>query len=55
MSVGELSCYLREGFYMSEVSLENEPEKDVLVLLVRCGGEPAAVLSLERKPHSQVL
>lgn len=55
MSVGELSCYLHEEFYTSEVSLENEPEKDVLVLLIRCGEEPAAVLSLERKPYSQVL
>jgi hypothetical protein len=55
MSVGELSCYLHEDFYTSEVSLENEPEKDILVLLVRYGGEPAAALALERKPYSQVL
>lgn len=55
MSVGELSCYLHDDFYMREVSLEHEAEKDVLVLLIRCGDEIAAALSLERNPYSQIL
>lgn len=48
MTVGAVSCYLQEEFYLRQVFLGDEPEKDVMVILLRRDRELAAMLSLER-------
>lgn len=47
-SVGAASLYLREGYYKSSVFLENGPEQNVFVMLIRHGDELAGMLSQER-------
>jgi GNAT superfamily N-acetyltransferase len=49
ISVGAASCYLREDFYADKAFLDGEPEKDLLVILIRCGDELAGVGSWERE------
>jgi hypothetical protein len=49
ISVGVASCYLREDFYTGNACLEGEAEKDLLVILVRCGDELAGMGSWERE------
>jgi RimJ/RimL family protein N-acetyltransferase len=48
ITVGAESCYQREDFYSREVSLEGEPERDVIVLLVKKDQELVAIVSLQR-------
>ncbi len=48
ITVGAVSCYLREDFYADRVFLAGEPEKDVIVVLARRDQELAGMLSLER-------
>ncbi len=48
VTVGAESCYHREEFYSREVFLEGEPEKDVIVYLIKNDQEPAAMLSMQR-------
>jgi GNAT superfamily N-acetyltransferase len=49
ISVGAASCYLREDFYADKACFDGEPEKDLLVVLIRCGDELAGVGSWERE------
>jgi hypothetical protein len=49
IAVGAESCYHREDFYDREVSLEGEPEKEILVFVARSEQELAGVFSLERR------
>jgi hypothetical protein len=55
MRDGSMRRYLREDFYRGEVFLKGEPEKDCLVLVIRCGNDPAAVLGLECNPDDRTL
>lgn len=55
ITVGATSQYLQEGFYAREVFLEGEPEKEVMVVLVRRHQELAAMLSLERDQNTLAL
>ena len=48
ISVGSASCYLREGFFRDDVYFDGEPEKDVLVVLIKKGHEVAGLFSCER-------
>lgn len=49
ISVGVASCYLREDFYREKAFLDDETEKDLLVIVVKCGDELAAMASWERE------
>src|SRR5262245_44037670 len=48
VTVGAESCYQREDFYSREVSLEGEPERDVIVFLFKKDQELVAVASMQR-------
>jgi hypothetical protein len=51
ISVGSASCYLREDFFRHDVypqGAQDEPEKDVLVVLIKKGRELAGLFSCER-------
>src|SRR5437870_1761749 len=48
ISVGSASCYLREGYFRVDVYFDGEPEKDVLVVLIKKGHEVAGLFSCER-------
>jgi hypothetical protein len=51
ISVGSASCYLREDFFRHSVHLQgaqDEPKKDVLVVLIKRGRELAGLFSCER-------
>jgi hypothetical protein len=48
VSVGAASGYVREDFYTARVSLAGEPEKDVLLILLKRGRELAGLFSCER-------
>lgn len=52
ISVGVASCYLREDFYRDEAFLDDEGEKDLLVVLVKRGDELAAMGSWQREPDA---
>jgi hypothetical protein len=47
ISVGSASCFLRDDFYDKRVFFAGGPERDVLVLLLKHGEEPAGMFSLE--------
>src|SRR5437762_6623305 len=47
-SVGGASCYLREEFFRGDVYFAGEPDKDVLVVLIKKGSEPAGLFSCQR-------
>jgi hypothetical protein len=47
VSVGGASGYVREEFYREQVCFEDEPHRDVIVLLLRHGAELAGVFSCE--------
>ena len=49
ISVGAASCYLREEFYTDKAFLDGETEKDLLVILIKCGDELAGLGSWERE------
>jgi hypothetical protein len=55
IAVGNASGHLDERFYADKVAFEDAPDRDFLVVLIKKGGELAAVLSVERDPGSQVL
>lgn len=52
ISVGALSCYLREDFYHHRVFLDAGAEKDIWVAVIRFKGELAGMWSVEREPDS---
>ena len=52
ISVGLASCYLREDFYHHNAFLDDENEKDLLVMLVKRGDELAAMGSWQREPEA---
>lgn len=47
ISVGSASCYLRDDFYRDEVCLPGQPEKDVLVVLVKKGCDLVGLFSCD--------
>ena len=49
IAVGVASCYLREEFYREKAFLDDETEKDLLVIVVKRGDELAAMASWERE------
>ncbi|MDH3318107.1 MAG: hypothetical protein OEO84_00255 [Betaproteobacteria bacterium] len=53
--VGAVGCYLQEDFYLRQVFLEGESEKEVMVILLRKDPELAGMLSLERDQHNLTL
>lgn len=55
ITVGAVSCYLQEEFYLRRVFLGGEPEKDVMVILLRRDLELAGMLSLERDSYNLTL
>ncbi|MDM0077061.1 hypothetical protein QTH90_21810 [Variovorax sp. J2P1-59] len=55
IAVGNASCHLREDFYLQRVCLEDEPERDFIVVLIKQGDELAGMFSGERDPDSEVL
>ena len=55
ISVGGASCYVRDDFYSDKVSLVGEPEKDVLVVLIKKDQELAGLFSCERDQDALAL
>lgn len=55
ITVGTVSCYLQEEFYLHQVFLGGEPEKDVMVILLRSDPELAAMMSFERDQYNLTL
>jgi hypothetical protein len=55
ITVGAESCYQREDFYSREVSLEGEPERDVIVFLFKKDQELVAIVSLQRSEDTLTL
>ena len=53
--VGNASCHLREGFYIDKVCLDDQLERDFLVILFMLDDELAGVFSVERDVDSEVL
>jgi GNAT superfamily N-acetyltransferase len=47
ISVGSASCFLRDAFYADQVSFEDEPGKDVFVLLLKHSDDLAGMFSFE--------
>ena len=55
VTVGAESCYQREDFYSREVSLEGEPERDVIVFLLKKDQGLVAICSLPRSEDTLIL
>jgi len=55
VTVGAESCYQQEDFYNHEVFIEGEPEKDVIVYLIKKDQEFAGMFSLQRSEHTRTL
>ena len=55
LSAGSEACYFTEQFYLDEVMIDDETERDVFVLLIKKGDEIAAMGSWEREEHSMTL
>lgn len=55
ITVGAVSCYLLEEFYLRQVFLRGEPEKDVMVILLRSDLELAGMMSFERDQYNLTL
>ena len=55
IAVGNASCHLREDFYLQRVCLEDTPERDTIVILIKHDDQLAAVFSAERDADSEVL
>lgn len=55
IAVGNASCHLKPAFYEQRVVLDDEPERDFLVILLKKGPDLVGVLSVERDPDSEVL
>ena len=48
ISVGGASCYLRKEFYTEKVHFDAGTRRDVLILVLKHGDEPAGMFSCER-------
>jgi N-acetylglutamate synthase-like GNAT family acetyltransferase len=48
IAVGAERCYHQDEFYRNAVSLEGEPETDVIVLVIKKGAELVGMASLQR-------
>jgi hypothetical protein len=55
IAVGNASCHLRPAFYANEVCLEDQYERDFLVVLFMHDSELVGMFSAERNVDSQVL
>jgi hypothetical protein len=55
VTVGAESCYQREDFYSREVFMEGEPERDVIVFLIKKDQELAAMFSMQRSEDTLIL
>ncbi|MDM0051959.1 hypothetical protein [Variovorax sp. J22R115] len=55
IAVGNASCHLREDFYLHRVCLEDELDRDFMVVLIKQGDQLAGVFSGERDPDGEVL
>jgi hypothetical protein len=55
VSVGAASCYLTEQFYLDKVVLDDQPDKDVIALLIRKDGELVGMGSWERESAAMTL
>jgi len=55
IGVGNASCHLRKEFYASKVCLDNQFERDFLVVLFMSDSELVGMFSAERDRDSQVL
>jgi GNAT superfamily N-acetyltransferase len=49
IAVGTASCYLRDGFFLDKAFLEQANEKDLIVIVIKCGDEMAGFGSWERE------
>ena len=49
ISVGAASCYLREKFFLDKALLDQDTEKDLIVIVIKCGDEMAGFGSWERE------
>ena len=55
IAVGNASCHLKPAFYEESVVLDDESERDFLVILLKHGQELVGLLSVERDRDSEVL
>ena len=55
IAVGNASCHLRQEFYASQVCLDDEFDRDFLVVLFMRNSELVGMFSAERDTDSQVL
>ena len=55
VTVGAESCYHREDFYSREVFIKGEPERDVIVFLIKKDQELVAICSLQRSEDTLTL
>lgn len=49
ISVGTASCYLREEFFLDKAFLEQDTERDLIVIVIKCGDDMAGFGSWERE------
>lgn len=55
LSAGSEACYFTEKFYLDNVVIDDETERDVFVLLIKKGDEIAGMGSWQREEHSMTL
>src|SRR5215510_7390193 len=55
VTVGAESCYQQEDFYNREVFIEGEPERDVIVFLIKKNQELVAMFSMQRYEYTLTL
>jgi hypothetical protein len=55
VTVGAESCYQREEFYSRDVFMEGEPDRDVIVFLIKKNQEPVAMFSMQRYEYTLTL
>ncbi len=55
VSVGAASCYLTEAFYVDKAVMDERTDRDVIVLLIRKGGELVGMGSWERESAAMTL
>jgi hypothetical protein len=55
VTVGAECCYQREDFYSREVFIKGEPERDVIVFLIKKDQEPVAMFSMQRSEDTLTL
>jgi hypothetical protein len=49
IAVGAASCYLRESFFLDKAFLDQDTERDLIVIVIKCGDEMAGFGSWERE------